>query len=68
MEAQREAANDQMAAQKRQSQISTTASGAVVGGMAGASSATMGATYGSWAGPVGAVAGAAVGYLLSSLF
>jgi uncharacterized protein YcfJ len=61
MENQREMANKTMAEQRKQSQISSTATGAVGGAMIGAS-------YGGYMGPVGAVAGAAVGFLVSSLF
>jgi outer membrane lipoprotein SlyB len=68
MENQRETANKSLAEQRKQSQIATATTGAVVGGMAGASSAAMGAKFGSAAGPVGFVAGAVGGYLISSLF
>ena len=54
MESKRESANEMMAAQKKQSQISTTSTAAGIGFMVG--------------GPVGAGIGAAAGYLLSSLF
>jgi hypothetical protein len=63
----RETAGKQLEAQKRQAQLGMAASGAAIGGMAGASSAAMGAKFGSAAGPIGAVAGLAIGYLIGEL-
>ena len=61
LESGREMANDAMAAQKKQSQIATTVTGAGMGAMAGMQAGSVG-------GPAGMAIGAAAGFLLSSLF
>lgn len=65
MEASRENANEAMAAQHKQTEISSTVSGAAMGAM-------VGAEYGSAAGPWGIAAGVVIGgiagYLGANLF
>ena len=68
LENQREAANKQLSAAKKQQTMSNIGTGAAVGAMAGAQAGSMaGAQAGSVVGPLGAAIGAGVG-LIASLF
>ncbi len=61
LETQRETANQQLKAQKKQGQMSMIGVGAGTG-------AAIGATYGAAGGPIGMGIGAAAGLLASSFF